>query len=94
MSKSLEALERIKHNVAEIVSDDYHWEDYVNDIDLLEEELKALEVVKRNPHEVAQCLAYNKYSDYIMWYKNFLKVTPPLTEEEFKLVKEIITWKN
>lgn len=52
MSKGLEALERIKDNLAEFVSDDYHYEDYVNDVNLIEKELKALATIKRYAKDI------------------------------------------
>ena len=57
---------------------------------LIAKERKVLEIIKRNRYEAIQCLAYDIYEEYIVWYNNFAKVKPPITREEFDLLKEVL----
>lgn len=84
MNKVLEAFERIKKGV-----DDNSWDgNEYDDLDIIENELIRLDIIDKNPYEAAHCLAYDTYEDYILWYKNWGKVNPPLTKEEFRRLKE------
>ena len=56
----------------------------------LEKELKALEIIRRNRYEAIQCLAYEVYEDYIVWYNNFSRTKPMINKEEYTLLKEVL----
>ena len=71
----------------EVKYDDGHKEYVSRDIF---RNLKALEIIKRNRYEAIQCLAYDIYEDYILWYNNFAKVEPPITREEYDFLKEVL----
>lgn len=92
MSKGLEALERIGKCYVNSESKDLMFtDDYGDDYDIIERELKALEIIKKK--RVACDLLtnpdvtdYKKYNSHCDKYDFIV----PLTEEEFNLLKGIL----
>ena len=88
MGKGLEALERIKDNLAVFVNDDYHYEDYANDINLIEKELKALEIINKKDINVGAFKELD-LEHYNMYARDILGLRP-LTQEEYNLLNEVL----
>ena len=92
MDKGLEALERIGKCYVNSESKDLMFtDDYGDDYDIIERELKALEIIKKK--RVACDLLtnpdvtdYKKYNSHCDKYDFIV----PLTEEEFNLLKGIL----
>jgi len=97
MSKGLEAIKHIEDNLVAIHSRIPHPEcpDLIRfvrktyDIDLIEKELKALEIIKREPSMVGWQAGYEDYEDYLdntPEEQRFIK-----NKEEFDLLKEVLS---
>ena len=82
MSKGLKALEVFKD-----LNRDYEtWECYTEEIDIIEKELKALEIIKENRVDVyALVIAYD-LNDYNEMVRNVYKIT----QEEYEFLKEVL----
>lgn len=82
MSKGLEALKKIKnwlytHDLQELC-----------DIDIIEKELKALEIIKKKNVSISAFKLNVSLETYIIWWTT--KREEWLTQEEFDLLKEIL----
>ena len=80
MSKGLEAFDNIKDEMLE-------WtEGYEEDLDIVEKELKALEIIKNKKVNVIILMGCDTIEEYnkhpLTWNK--------LTQEEYELLKEVL----
>ena len=90
MSKGLESLERINKSVI-VIGDNGESQQYAKDYSCIEKELKALEIIN-NKHVNIYWL---KLADNLSEYNYFVADLPTnstedFTEEEFKLLKEVV----
>ena len=94
MSKGLEALDNIKDEMLE-------WtEGYEEDLDIVEKELKALEIIKEKDVNVYWFRYVHKHhkkietrpfhSNALEAYNSGIKVERRLTQEEYDLLKEVL----
>ena len=82
MSKGLEAWERIKKGI-----DTNVWEcGYWDDIELIEKELKALEIIKKKQVQINRLNRSHSAKQYNL----YLPKEMHLTEEEYDLLKEVL----
>ena len=86
MNKGLEALEETDYGTF------YIWENYHDEYEIIKKELKALEIIRRNPYEIiASLVEFDNYREMIEeWYFFSDKKFPFKNEEEYKLVKEVM----
>ena len=87
MSRGLEALIRLQDNLVEFVSDDYHYEDFVNDINLLRKELKVLEIIK---DKIVMNRALNGRIGTTFIKDILIEIKALITLEEYDLLKEVL----
>jgi len=84
MSKGLEAWERIKKGIDTNVWQSGYWDD----IDIIEKELKALEIIKEKPQATLwlfqHCDKEMEYEDMISLFKE------DITKKQFELLKEVL----
>lgn len=86
MSKGLEALKRLNNIVAYDENEELIPID--KDLSIIEKELKALEIIKREPSMVGWQAGYEDYEDYLdntPEEQRFIK-----NKEEFDLLKEVL----
>lgn len=95
MSKGLEALKRI--GIIHIskggnrMFDEYLFREYKEEYNIIEKELKALEIIKKKEVNFEVFGAFETYKDYEIYYdKKFHLIENKLTEEEFNLLKEAL----
>ena len=91
MNKELEALERLKNHTISYVGSDYKVstdsrEEQIKDLELIEKELKALEIIKEKEVNVFIFL----HSGDLETYNNMVEDNRKLTQEEFDLLKEVL----
>ena len=90
MSKGLEALTRLRNDECIVL------EQYNECYDIIEKELKALEIIKKYPKNRNSLANFRYMVDY--WEKNNIEVTKKLLEtydfpfevEEYDLLKEVL----
>lgn len=96
MSKGLEALEIIKGALVEVEYDEEEdiilsaWQEHEEEINIIEKELKAFEIIKNKGVEVGLVMICNTYQDYEKWYINNHVGMQKLTQEEYDLLKEVL----
>lgn len=99
MKKGIEAFKRIKENTTCYVSQDYDMTNYDADVEVVEKELKTLEIIKKKRINVdkllfmikdlkmdyEKCKNSNKYEFYhTCGSKDYI------TQEEFDLLKKVL----
>ena len=97
MNRGLKALKRIKENTTCYVSQDYDMTNYDADVEVVEKELKALEIMKNKECCISnikgELHADDEY-DYYLWCIDELDYVVHkeqiLTEEEFKIIREVL----
>ena len=92
MSKGLDSLRYIAYSVNEVY-DDFE-EDFGDDIDIIEKELKALEIIKKLPSDYIKDLLDfirsfkdDDFGDFISWGGDETPIL--IKEEEYNLLKEV-----
>ena len=86
MSKGLEALKYLKENKRK------HWLDGDNSnecLEIIEKELKALEIIKSKPVSTNWFVFYKDYDEYYLDCE-YADTSKRLTEEEYDLLKEVL----
>ena len=93
MIKGLEVLERIGKCYVNSESKDLMFtDDYGDDYDIIERELKALEIIKNKGidyHSISAIKQSKDYEDYLDLVENLITVVFKFTKEEFDLLKEV-----
>lgn len=90
MSKGLEALIRIEDLLNRLYETDVINDDHTHDTNVIEKELKALEIVKKY-HITPAFFAFNEsYQAYIENMSFYLEDEPLMSEEEYNLAKEVL----
>ena len=90
MSKELEALYEIKNGTSYVVSNEIV-NDYEKEFDILEKELKALEIIKEKTINIVIlrcCEILEEYNSIIITKYNGKKHL--INEQEFELLKEVL----
>lgn len=93
MSEGLLALERLRifpiyQQISSMPQRFRDKESIDNDLSLIERELKALEIIKRDHYLVAECL--DKYDSFEKMSKDLGAYCPIKTKEEYDLLKEVL----
>ena len=89
---SLKALQRMyEHLDVEINEDDYAYKIADKDCDIIENHLKALEIIKEKPTSAYNCIMILKVRTSNLSYEDYCKLyITDLTQEEYDLLKEIL----
>ena len=90
MSKGLEALERIVELAKYDVDLSYDFKDLQNDKDIIEKELKALEIIKNKGLNVAYLKSWLAKSTYEEYQEEHKGTIYEITKEEYDLLKEVL----
>lgn len=86
MSKGLESLERLKNT---LLAEGY-WQDVLQDVAIVEKELKALEIIlKKKVNVYDEIYQTNDYEDYKENF-GYTQAQFDLTEEEYYLIKGLL----
>ena len=85
MSKGLEALERLKHNID---FETYYSYSNKDDLLIIEKEHKALEIIK-NKFDMSVFEIQGQH--YLLLGKNF-RYREQIAKEEYDLLKEVLLW--
>lgn len=86
MTKGLEALSRIES----FIGYNYCSTDLPNEMAILSKELKALEIIKNKQVDADVIISKDTYLDWLDYYGQDLPTYMWLTQEEFKLLKEVL----
>ena len=95
MSEGLESLEKIK-KVKTIIPYRCVQDEYSNEINSVEKELKALKIIKEKQVNIAELMICSSFEDYNEYIYNEYYHFPPaieemsLSEEEFDLLMEVL----
>ena len=84
MGKGLEALERVRDNLAW-----YFSQENLKDFASIEKELKALEIIKKKRVSICMILPSSSFVEYNSFMVHEHRV---LTQEEYDLLKEVLLW--
>ena len=60
------------------------------ELDKIAKNLKALEVIKQYPFEVASVVSQPTYKDYCRWFASLKDGKPILNEEQYDLLREVL----
>jgi len=89
MSKELAAFKRFRHNAKIDNKTDYHLStQYIDDNDIIESALKALEIIKEKDPDVGWLKRASNLYHYNMGMG--IKSYGVLTQEEYDLLKEVL----
>ena len=81
----MEGLEALK----EIKSNPFSWEKLKDSLDIIEKELKALEIIKKNIKiKVDFSISVNRNSYFMETQEDII----PISKEEYDLLKEVLKW--
>ena len=86
MAKGLEALERLKNT---LLAEGY-WQDILQDVFIIEKELKALEIIKSKEINIHALLLHLKRFDSPNGYNALVGAKYQITQEEYDLLKEVL----
>lgn len=94
MKKGIEAFKRIKENTTCYVSQDYDMTNYDADVEVVEKELKALEIINNKRVDVAsfKAIVSTHPKKALEYYNQSMGFNPRrlLKQEEFELLKEVL----
>ena len=93
MSKGLEALNWLNHQARCGYVDEITQRIIKDKTETIEKEVKALEIIKRQPYEVvASIYEFDSYKEMLEeWWLFSGNKCPFKNEEEYKLVKEVLS---